>query len=887
MSFMSVVMLFARAGRLQQSLMSKVGSAMRSLSEFHFAFGVIAAAVVGVTVTAQCTNVWEPGGGFPGVNGTVAASTLWDPDGAGPATVRVVIVGNFSIVADTLASWVAVWDPATSTWSSLNATVYGSPHVPAEVNAVVGMPNGDLVVGGKFSGMAGSGFGSNLARWDGSTWSVLGGGVTHVNQSSVNVLALAALPNGHLVVGGRFTSAGGVPVNNVALWNGATWSPMGSGFYSLTNSSGIRALTVLANGDVVAGGSTYNPGVGSVAVLSRWNGIAWQPMGSLPNGLVMALTVFPNGNLVAGGDFTTIGGVAANRVARWDGTSWTALGTGINSSVFTLAVTANGDLVAGGLTMAGGNPFNGVARWNGSSWSGLGTGTDGIVRSLVALPNGGLLAMGGFYTAGGAPAVNVARWSGTTWSAMSTGLSDRVTSLVTLPNGDVVVSGEFFVVGGIFVNHIARWDGSSWSALGSGLNTAASCMSVAANGDIFVGGNFSLAGGVPAYGIARWDGTAWFPLGIGIGNFGFVNAMVLTGGGDVIVAGHFTSAGGVAVQNVARWDGLSWQGLGSGLGSGAFDYVFALATLPNGDLVASGTFTSAGGVAAAHIARWNGSSWSALGAGLSSPAYALMTTASGDLIAGGAFATAGGIAVNSVARWDGAAWSALGSGLGPDGVNVLATLANGDVVAGGAITIAPGIEGHRFARWNGLSWAPMGEIMGAPASAVTTRSNGDLLVGGGFLWVDQFVSVYLATLTTTCPASVVAYGAGCVGAGGLNALASVSLPWIGANLRSRSTGLLANSLVVEVLGLGALSLPLVNLVPQGLPGCTLQVTPDVLLTRTASANGTLDLQHVLPLDPAWVGQVLRQQVVALEFAAVGSISAISATNALALTIGSF
>jgi hypothetical protein len=38
-----------------------------------------------------------------------------------------------------------------------------------------------------------------------------------------------------------------------------------------------------------------------------------------------------------------------------------------------------------------------------------------------------------------------------------------------------------------------------------------------------------------------------------------------------------------------------------------------LATLPNGDLVAGGIFTSP----ASYVARWNGTSWSALGTGLS------------------------------------------------------------------------------------------------------------------------------------------------------------------------------------------------------------------------------------------------------------------------------
>ena len=43
------------------------------------------------------------------------------------------------------------------------------------------------------------------------------------------VYALLPLPNGDLVVGGAFSTAGGVAVSNVARWDGASWSALGSG----------------------------------------------------------------------------------------------------------------------------------------------------------------------------------------------------------------------------------------------------------------------------------------------------------------------------------------------------------------------------------------------------------------------------------------------------------------------------------------------------------------------------------------------------------------------------------------------------------------------------------------------------------------------------------
>jgi hypothetical protein len=75
--------------------------------------------------------------------------------------------------------------------------------------------------------------------------------------------------------------------------------------------------------------------------------------------------------------------------------------------------------------------------------------------------------------------------------------------------------------------------------------------------------------------------------------------------------------------------------------------VRSLTTLPNGDLVAAGDFSTAGGVAASRIARWNGSSWAPLGTGISSASlyglYAVTTMPNGDVVAGGYFTSAGGV----------------------------------------------------------------------------------------------------------------------------------------------------------------------------------------------------------------------------------------------------
>jgi len=117
---------------------------------------------------------------------------------------------------------------------------------------------------------------------------------------------------------------------------GPIWSPLGSG----TNGD-VSALTVY-NGQLIAGGMFTTAGGVPVNYVAAWNGSSWSPLGSGTNGDVSALTVY-NGQLIAGGMFTTAGGVPANYVAAWNGSSWSPLGAGTNMCVLALTVY-NGQL---------------------------------------------------------------------------------------------------------------------------------------------------------------------------------------------------------------------------------------------------------------------------------------------------------------------------------------------------------------------------------------------------------------------------------------------------------------------------------------------------------------------------------------------------------------
>ncbi|MFN9842948.1 MAG: hypothetical protein ACK57Q_01290, partial [Planctomycetota bacterium] len=323
----------------------------------------------------------------------------------------------------------------------------------------------------------------------------------------------------------------------------------------------------------------------------------------------------------------------------------------------------------------------------------------------------------------------------------------------------------------------------------------------------------------------------------------------------------------------------------SSLGSGMNSQVLALAVLPNGDLVAGGFFSTAGGVTANRIARWNGSVWSSLGSETSSSVSALAVLPNGDLVAGGNFTTAGGVAANRIARWNGSAWSALGSGM-DSVVRAVAALPNGDLVAGGDFTTAGGVAANYIARWNGSTWSSLGSGMNSSVLALAMLPTGDLVAGGGFTTAGGQVSAYIARYATPCPATVAITGTACASSGGANTYTARSLPWTGSTYRTRGTGLPSFAFVAVVNGFSATSIPLAAVLPPSPVGCAVLASPDVVDVAISNA-GTVDVQLALPNTPSLAGIVLHQQLVALEVDGNLNFVQNTSTNALVATIGTF
>lgn len=729
--------------------------------------GNVTVAPLQLAVSTTCTPSWLPTfGEAPGTNGTILALAVFD-DGNGAA---LYAGGDFTTAGGVLAYYIAKWDG--SIWATLGSGMDDT------VKALTVFDDGSgaaLYAAGEFT-TAGGIAASGIAQWDGSTWTPLGSGLIS-SPNYPGVLALEVFDDGNgaaLYAGGGFTTADGVPTNLIAKWDGSNWSPLGNGMNSFLIA--VSALSVFddGNGAALYAGGFHTVGA-NARVIAKWDGVSWTGLGAGVNGSVLALTVFDERGgaaLYASGKFTTAGGVKAHFVAKWDGSSWAPFGTGINNEVTTLAVFDDGNgerLFAGGVFVtAGGVAAHYIAEWNGANWTPLGSALsstygDKGVQALAVFDDGGgaaLYAGGQFDTANGVRTNNIASWNGSSWTALSSGFDRGIGELTVFDDGsgpELYAGGSFLTIGGTTVNHIAKWNGSSWALLGSGISSfgGVGAMTVFNDGTgeaLFAAGSFTTAGGVTANNIAKWDGTSWTALGGGLVGAAFpLHPHVSTlsvfndGTGAALYAGgFFTTAGGVAASHIAKWDGMTWTSMGGGTDW----FVRALTVFDDGGgeaLYVGGSFTTAGGLPANNIAKWDGSNWTAIGSGMNDTVYALAVHDDGSgqqLFAGGWFTFAGGVPVNFIAKWDGLSWEALGSGVGGGShpslpvAFSLTTFDDGSgaaLYAGGTFTTAGGVAAGNIAKWDGSDWTSLGSGTNGHISVLAAFDDGggEALYAGG------------------------------------------------------------------------------------------------------------------------------------------------------------
>ncbi len=692
--------------------------------------------------------------GPTGASGTSGSTGATGPTGAG-SSLDLTTLSSAAVLFNKNATLAGIDDftftpTSPAGWSyALQPGITGS----ADGFALASDSAGNVYVGGIFTA-AGGISASNIAKWNGSSWSALGTGVNNY------VFAIAIAPNGDVYVGGVFTTAGGSSANRIAKWDGSTWSAVGTGF-----DGACRALRFDSAGNLYAGGDFSTAGGTSAARIAVWNGSTWFALGTglagASPGRCYSIEIDSSDNVYFGGEFTSANGVSANYVVRYSSGTFSALGTGIGGATsVNIVKLIGGNLYVGGtFTSAGGNSASNIAVWNGSAWSTLGSGFNNACLGIAGTSTSSIYFTGGFTTAGGSSANYVAIWNGSAFSAIGSGFNSFgrallynsvrsqyfFTGLFTTANGsaaagivaysmpaslnnELYVAGNFTLTSSLTLSNIP-YISTPQQYLTYNSTTKLVSYSAISGGGAGATGATGPTGGTGATGVTGPTGAtgagATGPTGAGINVSTIPNSSILFNiSSSVTGFTGFTFTPGMAQYLPGT---QTWSSLTTGTNSTVFTIFIDL----DNSVYIGGGFNTAGGTTANKIAKWNGSSWNTLGSGFNGNVYSIIKGLDNTLYAIGDFTEADGTSANYVASWNGSSWSALGSGLNITAFGGAIGL-DGSLYVTGSFTTAGGISAEKIAKWDGSSWSALGSGFNDTGRSIAIGSDGSVYVSGEF-----------------------------------------------------------------------------------------------------------------------------------------------------------
>lgn len=490
----------------------------------------------------------------PNINGPVVALAV-QPNG------QVVVGGQFTTVGGGSAPYLARNNVARVNADGIGDANF-NPNVNAVVRAVAVQPDGGVLLAGDFTTVQANDAPVAVART--GLARVTSSGALDVDfDPDLNgaVAGVTARPDGtvlvtgnftglqisgSIVVGGDFTTVGGLPRRNLA---------------ALTGDGGVST--------------------------------AFQPN---PNGAVNALLAQPDGKLLVGGAFTSIGGATRNRLARFnaDGTLDTSFNPAIEFTVNALALQPDGRVIVAGEGVTAGA----VIRVNADgSRDATFTAPPDVTYAVALQPDGRIIIESLYQLAGQLTTRSLRRLnaSGAVDETFSFPLASGSVGLSLLA---VQADGRIFAVGRAGGANTGRVfllerDGAVNPSFDPGVNGAVTAAALQSDGRLVIGGGFTSVAGQQRFGIARLAPTAPVTDVLGISADG-TTVRWLRGGSAAELAG---------VSFEISTDRTSWRQLGlatrtaegwslSGVSLPANDvfYIRARAIAPSSGGTSSGVF---------------------------------------------------------------------------------------------------------------------------------------------------------------------------------------------------------------------------------------------------------------------------------------------------------
>jgi uncharacterized delta-60 repeat protein len=558
-----------------------------------------------------------------------------------------------------------------------------SPQANNVVRTVVLQPNGQVLVGGQFTTMQGTGSGTPVARnfaarlnADGTLDTVFNPGANGV------VYAMIYQSNGQIVIGGSFTtvqpngSSAPITRNHVARFN--TDGSLDMSFDPNTDKT-VLSLGLQANGQIVIGGgfATLQPDGASSptnrSCAARVNSdgsldTSWDPE---PNGSVSNILVLVTQEVVLGGEFITVqpngstGAVQCDFVARLnpDGSLEQNFIVNPLQNVTALAVQADGKLLIGG-TFSQVFPVNNLSATAAPYLARI--NTDGSVDTsflptpnqavnAIAVQQDGEVVFGGYFTTvqpldTASPTLrnHIARVNiyGVPDTTVDPDSSGTVFASAVLSNGQIMVGGTFLSIGGVTQNFLARLnaDGSLDKTYTGSVNGPVQAIVLQSNGQLLIGGAFSSVDGIARSNIARLNADGTVDGVFNPNTNSNVDAIALGSNGQIYIGGGFSilapngSTTGYSISSLARLnsDGSVDLTFNPAPNGG----VFAITIDSSGRILIGGGFTAIGAATHNYAARLLPSGaldTAPFDPEANLPVYAIAVQSDGKILIGGSF----------------------------------------------------------------------------------------------------------------------------------------------------------------------------------------------------------------------------------------------------------
>lgn len=611
----------------------------------------------------------------------------------------LVVGGNFGHAGDIAAPGIARW--TGERWITMGAGLTGENSGGVQALATY---RGTLVAVGGFT-QSGPAPMAGAAWWDGAEWHALGPGFEH------GAGGLAAVYRDRLYVAGSFDGVEGAPAHGLAAWDGAHWSPVPwSAPPPYTSWNGIAALAA-AHDRLYVGGLFDHADTVAADNLAAWDGNTWSGIAPITGYGVTALAVNVDTLVVA----TSYGGLWT-----WDGSHWiqplSNLGYGYITSILT---DGAGSVITGtieasrrgtaeslgyGVLVSTGGDWSPLQAWS-SAMHGFAPGSAVQVLSRYGTD---IVAAGAFESvADGAHWARVdglARWDGAAWNAFPGWPAGYGATYGMAAAGDtLILVGTFFdPVTGSYKIPGYRFDGAQWMQLDT--LSAGPRSPTRYRGALYVGASPSMGNTLQAGGVYRLDGTHWTKVADISSPYNNPQVFTMVVHNDrLIVGGWFDHIDGVAVTNVAAWDGAAWTPYGELASGSSSPPVLGFAELDT-TLYAVGSFGSANDA----VVRWEGSAWHPMGpSGVASGIAAF----AGQLHAAVRRTGTSSPDVELV-RLDSTGWTTLAT------LNqfVLTLLPDGESLwLGGQFTTVDGVPSSRIARWGRPASSPGVTVALSPA----------------------------------------------------------------------------------------------------------------------------------------------------------------------------